>query len=421
VPKGRAVGLTATLFLIIAIFLGSNAWAAGETIEGRVQGDGEPVAGARVTVTTETGAAVGKPVTSAADGSFTIKLPGPGTYTVTLDIASVPPAFKLPAGTSSSRSVVVRTGGSRPVLFALTSGKKAAGSKISRPLQLFAEGIRFGLVIAMASVGLSLIFGTTGLTNFAHGEMVTFGAVAAWYFNVSFGLNLILAAMLAMVAGGAVGALQELALWRPLRRRGTGLIAMLVISIGLSLFAKNLILYFFKGRTRPYAQYSIQRGLDLGPISLAPRDLAVIVLSIVVLALVGLVLQRTRVGTATRAVADNRDLAASSGINVERVILAVWVAGGALAALGGVFSALTSQVGVELGSNLLLLMFAGVTLGGLGTAYGALLGSVLIGILIQMSTLVIAPELKNAAALLLLILILLVRPQGLLGRRERVG
>jgi branched-chain amino acid transport system permease protein len=122
-----------------------------------------------------------------------------------------------------------------------------------------------------------------------------------------------------------------------------------------------------------------------------------------------------------RAVADNRDLAESSGIDVDLVILVVWAVGGGLACLGGVMFGITEQVRFDMGFRLLLLMFAGVTLGGLGTAYGALVGSLIVGIFIQVSTLWIPPELKNVGALALLILILLIRPQGILGQAERVG
>jgi neutral amino acid transport system permease protein len=159
----------------------------------------------------------------------------------------------------------------------------------------------------------------------------------------------------------------------------------------------------------------------IGPVAIPPRDIVIIVVSIVVLAAVGVALQRTRLGKATRAVADNPALAASSGIDVEKVINVVWIAGAGLAVLGGVFLALSQQVGFLIGFNILLLLFAGVTLGGLGTAFGALVGSLVIGVFTQLSTLVIPAELQNVGALLVLIVILVVRPQGILGRRERVG
>ena len=273
----------------------------------------------------------------------------------------------------------------------------------------------------MCAVGLSLIFGTTGLTNFAHSELVTIGAVVAWYFNVSAGIPLIWATLLALIVGAAVGALNDLALWRPLRRRGTGLVAALVVSIGLSLALRYLIQIIFGGRSRAYLGYQSQRAVDYGLFSLTPRALASIIISIIVLVLVALMLQRTKIGKAMRAVADNRDLAASSGINVDRVILIVWALGGALATLGGVLLGLSDNVQWDMGFRLLLLMFAGVTLGGLGTAYGALIGSLVVGVFVQMSTLIIPSDIKYVGGLLLLIVILVIRPQGILGSRVRVG
>ena len=144
-------------------------------------------------------------------------------------------------------------------------------------------------------------------------------------------------------------------------------------------------------------------------------------LSVLILLGVGLFLQRTQTGKAMRAVADNRDLAESSGINVQRVIKIVWIGAGALAGLGGVFIGLAEQLSWLIGFRMLLLIFAGVVLGGLGTAYGALLGCLLVGIGIQLSTLFIPVELKNIGALVVLALVLVVRPQGILGRRERFG
>lgn len=153
-----------------------------------------------------------------------------------------------------------------------------------------------------------------------------------------------------------------------------------------------------------------------------------IVLSVVVLGAVGLFLQRARFGKAMRAVADNGPLAASSGINTARVVRLVWMMGSALAGLGGVLYSLDQGVNFLEGQSLLLLMFAGITLGGLGTSFGAAAGCFILGVAIQLSTLVnfsetfrVPPSLKNVGALVVLIVVLMVRPQGVFGRRERVG
>jgi branched-chain amino acid transport system permease protein len=144
-------------------------------------------------------------------------------------------------------------------------------------------------------------------------------------------------------------------------------------------------------------------------------------IELIVLIVVGIALLRTRTGKAARAVADNPALAASSGINVDRVIRIIWTLGGAIAALAGIMLGLSQNLKFTMGQDILLLIFAGVTLGGLGTAFGALVGSIIVGLFVQVSTLWIPPELKNVGALAVLIIVLLFRPQGILGRRERIG
>jgi neutral amino acid transport system permease protein len=381
--------------------------------------DDEPVPDVEILVTTLDGEEVGVAV-SDEDGRFELGLPGPGTYVAVLDVDSLPDGVGLAEG-DERREVEVLPGQSRPLIFDLGARERASESDLDRVPQLIFEGIKFGLVIALCAVGLSLIFGTTGLTNFAHGEMVTWGAIVAWYANVRWGMHLLPATLVAIVVGGLSGALLDRVLWRPLRRRGMSLIAMMIVSIGLSLLVRNYFQFLFGASVRPYNDYVIQDGVDIGPIRGAPKDFWVIGMSVIVLVLVALFLQYTRLGKATRAVADNPDLAASSGIDVDRVVNVVWALGGALAALGGIAFAISERVGFSMGFQLLLLMFASITLGGLGTAYGALLGSLIVGILVQVSTVVIPIELKNAGALAVLIIVLLVRPQGILGKAERIG
>jgi neutral amino acid transport system permease protein len=415
--------------LIIALLIAAFAAALATVVPGVAHAEGEqvrgtlttsasgPIEGVEITVETADGEEIDSVETDEA-GRFVVDLPGPGEYVVSLDAESLPEGVEV-GSAGDSRAVTVETGRRLPVNFGLTDGTTGGSGRILA-IQLFVDGLRFGLLIAMAAVGLSLIFGTTGLTNFAHGEMVTLGAVVAFYFNRD-GVPLIAAALIAVVVGGLVGALNELGLWRPLRRRGTGLVAALVVSIGLSLAARYTIQTFYGGRSNAYIDYQSQRARDYGILTLTDRDLYSIIISVIVLVAVAVMLQRTRIGKAMRAVADNRDLAASSGIDVNRVILVVWVMGGALAALGGVLLGLSDQVQWDMGFRLLLLMFAGVTLGGLGTAYGALVGSVIVGIFVQMSTLVIPDDVKYVGGLLLLIVILIIRPQGILGSRARIG
>lgn len=392
---------------------------ASEQVSGTLQTNlSGPIEGVEVVVTDDGGDEVDT-VETDENGRWVVPLPGPGQYTVTIDEEGLPDGVVLTG--ENTRTVTVDAGRNQGVIIALSDGSTGAGGGTVRWVQLFVEGLRFGLLIAMAAVGLSLIFGTTGLTNFAHGELVTIGAVIAWFINIRGDVPLIPATLIALVVGAAVGALNELGLWRPLRRRGTGLVAALVVSIGLSLLLRYLVQIVYGGSSNPYGDFQSQRAVDYGVFTMTNRSLASIIISVVVLVLVALMLQRTKIGKAMRAVSDNRDLAASSGIDVNRVILVVWMMGGALATLGGVLLGLSDQVQWDMGFRLLLLMFAGVTLGGLGTAYGALVGSVIVGVFVQMSTLVIPDDMKYVGGLLLLIVILVIRPQGILGSRARIG
>ena len=391
-----------------------------DTKDTRDRADDEPVEGIRVTVLDDAGKEIDSATTD-EDGHWEIGVPGPGSYDVEVDTASLPKGVELRESDRTVLTVTLNPFQSRTVNFPLGADTRHTLGGFENFLQKVVLGINFGLIIAMMSIGLSLVFGTTELVNFAHAEMVTFGGLTAYFFNQTLGLHVIPAAVLAVIVGGLAGGLFDLSVWRPLRRRKTGLIAMMVVSIGLSLLFRYMFLYQFGGRTKPYSDYFLQKAVDLGPVAVAPRDLWSIGISVVVLIAVGLALQLTRIGKGMRAVADNPDLAESSGIDVDAVVLSVWIGGGALAALGGVLLGLAEQVGFEMGFKQLLLIFAGITLGGLGTAYGALVGGFIIGLVVQVSTVWVPTELNAVSALAVLVVILLVRPQGILGRAERIG
>ena len=382
----------------------------------------QPVSGVTITVTTPAGAIIGTGVTDVA-GLISFPIPSRDNYIVTLDTATLPDGFTM-IDSAKSISVINKddfTTSVKRATFFTGSSNTSTQTLLNRMIQRGADGLRLGLVIAMCAVGLSLIFGTTGLTNFAHGEMVTFGGLMAFLLNVTMGIPLLISAPVVVVLGGLFGLALNVFIFGRLRRRGVGLISQLVVSVGLSIVLRNMYLYQFGGRTKPLNDYSQQTVMRLGPTSITPRDLTTAILSLLVLIAVALFIQKSRTGKAIRAVSDNPTLASSTGIDTQRIIRIVWFAGGALAALGGIFRGLDEQVGFEMGSRLVFLMFAAITLGGLGSAFGALVGGVLVGILVEMASLVVPAELKNAPALLILIIVLVLRPQGILGRKQRVG
>lgn len=427
--------MLATLFATMTCVLGfgtGTAQADGETIFGFLFENPGPdrinYEGVSVTVTGPDGFSATD--TSDADGRWDIPVPGEGTYTAALDQDTLPEDVALRDEGQQSLEVVVAFGQKKPVLFALGEGSRNVASKWEQAAQLSAEGLRFGLIIALAAVGLSLIFGTTGLTNFAHGELVTVGGILTYWLNSGNlprflpdgpQLPFIAAAAIALVICGLLGWANDAGLWAPLRRRGTGLIAAMIVSIGLSILVRYVFLYLFGGSNESYPAYRGQAGLNVGPITLAAKDYISMVIAVVVLMVTAYALLRTRLGKATRAVADNPALAAASGIDVDYVIKVVWISGSVLAGLSGVLLGLAQGVNFQMGFQILLLIFAAVTLGGLGTAFGALVGSLVVGMFITVSTLWIPIELKNVGALGILIVVLLVRPQGILGRAQRVG
>ena len=377
-------------------------------------------AGVEITVRDQSGVEIGRSATD-AEGRWSITVPRAGSYWVTLNEDSLPDGTRLRDGQEATTEATVVEGRSRAVVFAVGDAP-AATPFTERFAQRAFTGLKLGMIIAMCAVGLSIIYGTTGLVNFAHGELVTFGAVIAWYFNTSWGgLNLVVAAASALVVCAALGAGLESGLFRPLRARRLGAFQLVVITIGLSLLGRQAVQLFFGAEPRPFTDYQVQDRWEFGPWAVTPREAASVAIIAVVLTVVALTLQLTRFGKATRAVADNADLARVAGIDVNRVVLIVWIVGAVLAGLGGVLLGLDADIDPYLGFQLLLLIFAGVELGGLGTAYGAVVGSLLIGFATEISTLWISPELKLVVPLAALIGVLLLRPQGLFGIRERVG
>jgi len=310
----------------------------------------------------------------------------------------------------------------------------SASTGSNRVVQTLVNGIVFGLLLALASVGVSLIYGTTGLSNFAHGEQVTLGALLTYFFTTqqevslplipvsfSIGWPLIPSALVAIALAAGTGWIQDKFLWSPLRRRKVTIVQQMIVSIGLSLAMLNFIQWWFGAQRVRLTIISDER-IDMGLFDIGQITLISVVISLLCIAGVGYFLLRTRLGRATRAVSDNPALASASGIRVDGVVRLVWVMATGLAAVGGILLALyDSGTAFDVGARLLLLMFAAVTLGGLGQAFGALVGSLVVGISVEMSTLWIGTDLKYAVALGILILVLLLRPQGILGRAERVG
>jgi neutral amino acid transport system permease protein len=420
------IGLLTTVLTLVfgGLFSTSaSADAVGEDLPYRVQGnvknEGTALAGVRIVVSG--GGYTAETVTD-ADGKWLIGVPEKAGYSVSLDQTTLPAGIAVIEEGGADQSVEIGPSGAVTKNFFIGEGERIVVSMFDQVIARIIYGLNFGLMLGLAAVGLSLVFGTTGLSNFAHAEMVTFGAITAFFLGGLLALPIWIAIPVAVLISGLMGWGLDSGLWRPLRRRGLGLVQLMIVSIGLSLAVRYLFQFFVGGGTNQLPGFDAPKIKLFGATSLSVIDMASMVLSLVVIIAFAWWLMNTQTGKATRAISDNPDLAAASGIDVDRVIRTVWIVAAGLAGLAGVLWAyFRPGIKWDMGAQILLLIFAAVTLGGLGTAFGALLGALVVGMLVEVSSLVIPSDLKYVGALVVLIVILLVRPQGILGRKERIG
>ncbi|WP_300766180.1 carboxypeptidase regulatory-like domain-containing protein [uncultured Bifidobacterium sp.] len=431
-----------------------NPTATNGCVSGLLQDTSQkPIAGVTITLSGTEKATT----TSASDGRWAFSVESNGTYTVTID-SSVASKYGLAASSatvkinkssfslqrgvvrfdaassksndessssassSSSSSGTASSESSSSSEESTGSGQSTWWSTVrSRFWQQLFSGLIFGLMLGLMSMGMNLIYGTTGLSSFSHGEQVTLGGLMAYVGTQMMHMPLWASALFAILVGGLTGWIQNDLVWAPLRRRHVGTMQQMIVTIGLSMALQYTYQFFFGGSTLGIT-VDVPGGFQIGPITTDAPTLLSAGLAIAVIAGVTFFLYRTRTGRATRAVSDNASLAAASGINVERVVRVVWIMSTSLAALSGVLIGIyLNGVAWNTGALLLLLMFSAVTLGGLGTANGALVGSLIIGVVADMSSLIIPNDMRYASALAILIIVLLFRPQGLFGKRQRVG
>jgi neutral amino acid transport system permease protein len=281
--------------------------------------------------------------------------------------------------------------------------------------QLIVNGIALGSIIALGAVGLTLTYGILRLSNFAHGDYMTLGAFVAWTLNVSkipVLSNIWVSMVVGIVATVGVALLAEAVLWKRMRRVRATATTLVIISIGLALFLRNGILLIYGGDAKRY-DLPVSAAIDLFGLKIKFYNLVVLGLAVLAIAGLHFLLQNTKIGKAMRAVADDIDLARVTGINVERVVLWTWIISASLTGLGGQMYGLVTNVRPDMGWFLIMPMFAAVTLGGIGNPYGAIAGAFIIGIAQEVSVPYVGSQYKLAIALILMVLTLLFRPQGL--------
>ena len=424
--RKRAVSVIAALFaaimLLLALPVSATADEVGTEFDDRVFGnvklDGESLGGVEITVR---GNGYEASTVTGDDGRWVIGVPERGAYEVILNEETLPPGIAVVEDGGPIKQIEFGLTGTVVTNYFIGEGERTAVGIWPQFFTRLVYGINFGLMLALASVGLSLVFGTTKLSNFAHAEMVTLGAVVALFF-ASLDINPFLGILLAVAVSGFAGFAQDVVIWRPLRRKGLGIVQLMIVSIGLALTMRYVFQFFIGGSTSQLPSLGGESFKLFGTLTLSTTDIASMGISIVVLVAFALWLTMTKTGKATRAISDNIDLAAASGIDVDRVIRYVWITASALAGLGGILWAyFRPGIKWDMGEKILLLIFAAVVLGGLGTAFGALIGALIVGIMVETSTLILAPDIKYVGALIVLIGVLLVKPTGLLGTKERIG
>jgi len=299
-------------------------------------------------------------------------------------------------------------------------------------LELIVYGIVLGSIISLGAIGLTLVYGIIRFANFAHGDFLTTGAYVALFLvtglfswigipdntfgSLSFGWRMVIAFPLAMAVVACVAIALDRILYQKLRQKRSGAVILAMSSLGAAFIVRMIILILWGADSLFYRPGVMRPALEL-PLGVKIRPDQILIL-ITVIALVGalhLFLQRSKMGKAMRATADNMELALVSGIDTERIIIWTWGIGGALAAAGGILYGIDVQLHPYMGWNFLIPLFAATILGTIGNMYGAFVGGLILGVAQQLSTAWLLPTYKPAVAFVIMIVILFIRPQGIFG------
>lgn len=276
--------------------------------------------------------------------------------------------------------------------------------------QLLVNGVAVGCIIALAAVGLTLTYGILNLSNFAHGDFLTLGAYLTFASNTS-GIHLVFSILIGIIGTVIAMLISEQLLWQKMRKKRANPTTLIIISIGLALFIRSGIEFIWGSSNQNYNLPTVS-ALNIFGVTIAINRIIIMILAIIAIISLHFLLQKTKIGKAMRAVADNVDLARVSGINVEYVVFWTWIITGTLTALAGSMYGFIA-IRPSMGWLLILPMFASVILGGIGNPYGAIAGALIIGISQELTVPLLGSEYKLGVALLIMVIILLFRPEGL--------
>jgi neutral amino acid transport system permease protein len=281
-------------------------------------------------------------------------------------------------------------------------------------IELVIAGLVSGLVIGLSALSITLVFGIARFPNAATGDTMTLGAYGALIGHRLTG-SLVAGGILGAAAGALIGVLGYWLIFRQLAKRSN--VALLVASIGLAFMLRAAMGIAF-GHSQAVFQLPLVRPWRIGDVPVQPTDLWLVLATLSALALVFGILYLTPIGRRMRAVADDPALARVSGISPDRVMVALWLLAGAVAAVSGVIAGLKTVVSPEMGWDLLLPAFSAAIFGGIGSPVGAIVAGLLLGVAQEVATPFVGFTYKIALAFVVMLFVLLVRPRGLFGRQE---
>jgi neutral amino acid transport system permease protein len=282
--------------------------------------------------------------------------------------------------------------------------------------QLIVNGLVLGCIIALAAIGLSMVYKILGFANFAHGDFLTLGAYLSFFFILSPGIGFYGACITAIAVTALLAAVLDLAVWKPMRSKGSDRTSLMILSIGLALLIRNLIVIFFGPAIKVYP-IPVTDSFSYFGLTITGYQATVIVIAAIMMIAVHHLLSRTSLGKAMRALSDDADLARISGIDVDLVVRYAWIVGTGLAAVAGIMYGLITNINPNMGWFMILPVFAAAILGGIGNPYGAVAGGLIIGLSQEISVAFLPSEYKLAVSFLIMVAVLIVKPEGVMGGR----
>ena len=279
--------------------------------------------------------------------------------------------------------------------------------------QLF-NGLQTGSIYALVALGYSMVYGIILLLNFAHGDIIMVGAYAAFYAMTNFHLHPIVSVIIAVITSTLLGVVIEKVAYTPLRKAPR--LSLLITAIGISFLLENGAQLLFGSDTKSMDPI-VPGNISLGSVTISNAALLTIIVTIIAMAALTVVVQKTKLGKAMRAVSENKEASTLVGINVNRTIVTTFAIGSGLAAVAALmYCAQYHTVTTTMGSMLGLKAFVAAVMGGIGLIPGAMLGGIVVGIIEALVTAYISSSLANAVVFLILIVMLLVKPAGILGK-----